>query len=70
MLAAHTREEIVALLDNVPFSEEITAQIEAAWDKLSLRSFSSEHIRLSKPEMLQVLSTVYQLYDKLKLVVR
>lgn len=70
MLVVRTREELVALLDNVPFSEEIMAQIEAAWGKLSLRSFSGEHIRLSKPEMLQVLSTVYQLYDKLKLVVR
>ena len=70
MLATRPREEIVALLDAVPFSEEITVQIEAAWSKLSLRSFSGEHIRLSKPEMLQVLSTVYQLYDKLKLVVR
>lgn len=70
MLAARSREEIVELLNNVPFSEEIVEQVEAAWSKLNLRSFSGEHIRLSRPEILQVLSVVYQLYDKLKLLVR
>ena len=70
MLVARTREEVVELLGNVPFSEEVGRQVEIAWDKLYLRSFSGEHIKLSKPEMLQVLSTVYQLYDKLKLVMR
>lgn len=69
MLAVLSREELVTLLGNVPFSEEIAGQIETAWGKLNLRSFSGEHIKLNKPEMLQVLSVVYQFYDKLKLVV-
>lgn len=70
MLASRPREEIADLLNNVPFSEEIVGQVATAWSKLTLRSFSGAHIKLNKPEILQVLSVVYQLYDKLKLLVR
>lgn len=70
MLAARSREEITELLNNVPFSEEVVERVEAAWVKLDLKSFSGHSIRLTKPEILQVLFEVYRLYDKLKIALR